>query len=268
MKKYGWQAVYLSFFSGDLYRDVARNWRGVGYLYLLFVSLGVSAVLAIAAQIACNTMIATSVEPFIAKWPALAIKDGKFSIDKESPYVIELQDNYIVDFDTTPDAKFPEGKRGWFVGEDTVKQYGLSTGDDEKEVVALSSLGKQAPMVIDQKALLMYVGIMKSCVGVFVFIFQTIALVVLGMLQSLIYGLVGMLIANAMKINLTYGTCVRLAVVALTPGILIDSIGKLSMHPIPLFGLISVVIAIGYLVFALKANQKPDLAEGPTVVEA
>jgi hypothetical protein len=38
MKHYGrLQAVYLSFFSGDLYRDVANNWTGIGLVYLLLL---------------------------------------------------------------------------------------------------------------------------------------------------------------------------------------------------------------------------------------
>ena len=33
-----WQALWLSFFSRTLYQSVARQWQGIGSLYLLIIS--------------------------------------------------------------------------------------------------------------------------------------------------------------------------------------------------------------------------------------
>ncbi len=38
MKRFGlFHPIWMSFYSRALYRDVAQNWKGTGFLYLLFL---------------------------------------------------------------------------------------------------------------------------------------------------------------------------------------------------------------------------------------
>ena len=69
----GWQALYMSFYSGDLYREVVKNWRGVGYLYLACVIAGSWFIMSIAAQVIINNALNKYLEPYIAKCPTVTI---------------------------------------------------------------------------------------------------------------------------------------------------------------------------------------------------
>lgn len=74
-------------------------------------------------------------------------------------------------------------------------------------------------------------------------------------LQSLIYGLLGMLIASLSRIQMSYGTLVRLSTIALTPVLLTDSLLKVFDWNIESWSLLAVVITICYLTFAIRANS-------------
>jgi hypothetical protein len=103
MKQFsGWQALFLSFCSPALYRDVARNWTGIALLYLLAVISATSLFVAIQINNWTAQGIEQYINPICDQMPKLTIENGKASIDKPSPYKVSdpKTGRTIITFDT------------------------------------------------------------------------------------------------------------------------------------------------------------------------
>jgi hypothetical protein len=252
----GWQALYMSFYSGDLYRHVAKNWSGVGYLYLACLIAGSWLIMSIAAQVIINTALNKYIEPYIEKCPKIMIKGGKLSIDKPLPYVIDISDNSCIDFDTSDDAKLPKGKDiGVIISPTSVRQI-LGDGTDKSMITFDQLQGNN--MEFDQSTLHAIINGIKTWTGVVLFVICTPLMIIFCILQTLIYALIGLIISNVMNLGLSFGQIVRIASVALTPCLVLETLIRCTGHQIPLWGLIAMVIAIGYVIFGVRANASAD----------
>jgi len=256
MKYPGWQALYLSFFSADLYRDVAKNWGGVAYQYLLLIVVALSAISAIVVQVSANMMLSEqNLSPVLDKWPALTIDGGKFSTDRKSPYFIDIGTDLVIDFDTRPDAKFPEDKKGWLVNSTQIVQENLTSPGESMSKFDLESQGAGLPkLVIDKQLILSWVNLLKTYVGIVIFIFGGIFTYLAVLFQTVFYALAGMIAAKVLNVDLSYSQLVRLTSVALTPVLIVDIIIR-NVHPIPFWGILTIFIAIGYVIFGVSANR-------------
>jgi hypothetical protein len=71
--------------------------------------------------------------------------------------------------------------------------------------------------------------------------------------QILIYGGIGMVLALMLKRPLPFGAAVSVAVMAMTPVILVDTLIMLLGVQLPLWGIGSFVVAFAYLFFGIRA---------------
>lgn len=90
-----WQAVYLSFYSPQLYVDVGKRWKGMGLKYLLFLLLLLMIPLAIRMTFDFNTYNENYIKP-LEKTPVFYIQNGKVEFDKPMPYFIKNALNQVV----------------------------------------------------------------------------------------------------------------------------------------------------------------------------
>lgn len=84
-----WQAVYRSFFSKALYKDVAKNWQGFGFVYLLFLLFIMVSPIAIHMSSQVGSMFKTEVVDIFNQLPLLYIKDGKISSSSPAPHLLK-----------------------------------------------------------------------------------------------------------------------------------------------------------------------------------
>jgi Protein of unknown function (DUF1189) len=269
MKQYaGWQAPFYSFWSKSFYVDVAKSWSGLAYAYLFvllcFTWLFMSA--KIEMEFAYNADHV--MKPVIEQLPVMTINKGILSIDHPSPYTIKgTSGEPFIIFDTRDKPlKSSEASCLFLVEKNTVifkpseadklmiehgKESGMYRQPSPDQNMDLFSTVDQA--VIDQKALVQAIGIFKKIFAIFIFVIGLPLGFILCALQSLFYGLLAMAIVNANKVNLTYGACVRLSVVAMTPVLLLDSLLKLRNANSVFWGPIALVITVGYIMFAVRA---------------
>ena len=81
-------------------------------------------------------------------------------------------------------------------------------------------------------------------------------------IQALIYAAVGLLFASSCKVSLSYGALLRLAVVAMTPCIIIKTVFALADIDLPcVVGLLYLVITLAYLYFGVYACSQTPHAE-------
>jgi hypothetical protein len=80
--------LVFSFYSKPLYQDVARNWRGTGFLYLLLLL----ALCWLPQMIQLHQRLADLVDQeapaLVSQLPAITIVDGELSTDVDTPYFI------------------------------------------------------------------------------------------------------------------------------------------------------------------------------------
>jgi hypothetical protein len=72
-------------------------------------------------------------------------------------------------------------------------------------------------------------------------------------LQILIYGGIGLVLAMLLKRPLSFGAAVSVAVMAMTPVIMVDTLIMLLKIHLPLWGVGSFVMAFAYLFFGIHA---------------
>src|SRR2546426_6973479 len=81
----------------------------------------------------------------------------------------------------------------------------------------------------------------------------------------LLYGLVGLIFNSAFNARLDYAALLRLAAVAMTPAMVVDTVLVwLVGAPVPCCGsmLLAGLITVSYLAFAVKANAQPVMPPG------
>src|SRR5688500_8215830 len=90
MKRYSiFHPLVLSFFSKSLYRDVGKNWRGTGLLYLLLVLALVWVPTIIKAQMGLSSWVAGDSQELTKQIPAITITKGEVSTDVTTPHFIK-----------------------------------------------------------------------------------------------------------------------------------------------------------------------------------
>ncbi len=91
-----WQAFYLSLYSPRLYIDVAKRWKGFGFLYVLFLLSVVSIPLSIQYIQRFNQYTYNDfIEPFMHV-PPIYIHQGKAIIHEKVPSIIENKQGKVL----------------------------------------------------------------------------------------------------------------------------------------------------------------------------
>jgi hypothetical protein len=221
MKRFGvLQGFYLSFFSADLYRDVAKNWTGIGLLYLLLL-------LAI-TWLPSGFRVFTSLTTFSTeKGAALAqqmprVTIGNGEMRAEPPGRHEVKDPatgevFLVIDDTIDEVPSDAANDMMVLAR---KEFGtfqrnqrrvwkLAPGFNyELTSAKVQAFLSRAPY---WAAPLTYVGAVAGS-----FVFRT--------LQILVYGGIALWFARRFKAGMNYQAAVRLAAVAVTPVIVLRTL--------------------------------------------
>ncbi len=82
------RAIALSFFSKELYRDVARNWLGAGIVYLPLISFLSVVPALVAMQLGIAAFAREEAGPILAQIPTTLVHNGRVSAAVRMPYVI------------------------------------------------------------------------------------------------------------------------------------------------------------------------------------
>ena len=242
------QAPMYSFFNKDFYRSVGLKSSGTGFLYLFVLFIGCWSAIIISMYIHL-IMLAdnTEVVAFVDKLPNMTFKDGKMSMDKDSPYVVEIGDKKII-FDTSGKVKSMN---------DLEEGSALLTSDaimfdTQKEPMQFEKFVKDYQLDHNQvkaglKNICGYISLLGLALGLPVFFGH--------LFLALTYGVVGLVMDRR---KLGFEAALRMAICAMTPGILISSLLSVCWINIPLLGLVTVPVTLGYLFFGYSSMNAPD----------
>lgn len=247
-------------FASDLYRDVARNWRGIG-LRLLFLVLLIS-------WIATGIKLHRSFKHFandefpkvVQDLPPVTIQDGVVSSPVDQPYWIQDRQTHktFAVIDTTGTITSLDDADGAVVLLTENKlHYRDNNNAGQTKIQDLSNIKH---FYVDRPIVTSWVTwgakwsawVLIPIALVFSFIYRLI--------QGLIYAAIGMIWNSTFNAQLSYAALMRLSFVAVTPVILIDTALSLANVNVPAWSLICLVIAMVYLAIAVKANEQPAAA--------
>lgn len=256
MKRYSiFHPLVLSFFSKSLYRDVGKNWRGTGLLYLAIILALFWIPTIIKGQLAVAAWVDGDSKEITKQIPAITITKGEVSTDVPTPHLIKDPKTgaEIAIIDTTgtvqnldnSEAKILLTKSKLIVkkNETQSQTYDISGVQsfylDHAKVEGWLALGKT-----------WFIPVLYPLALIFSFIFRAV--------QILIYALVGLLFARMLKANLDYKTLMRLSAIAITPVLVLNLIFEFVPGRIPWWSLLGIVVALVYLFFAVKVNAEPE----------
>ncbi len=252
MKQYGWfRAMVMSFYSRNLYRDVAQNW-GIGTFFYLFLLLAICwSVLMFHLQPSMNFHAAQAINDIMPQLPEpMKIKDGKLVTPENKPYIISDSGTkeVIAIIDTS----------GKYTDLETIKTPLLITQDKifyaENNSIRTFMLPANWNTDIIPAEIKDVILKIVSFLWIILLPIFLIGSFLYRIFQSVFYALIGKLFAVFAKIEVSYVEVVKLAMVAISPAIIISTVlqwnGLWFTHSWLFF-----VLSMGYLIFAIHANK-------------
>lgn len=243
--------LYMSFYSRELYRDVAANWGGRVFWYLfLLLALCWIPVMGVSKSVV-TSYITYEAPRLVRQFPPIEISSGIATVDAQMPYTITDPEKGtpLIILDTT-------GQTGSLVESDAVillmkDKVVLKKGTDETSSYDLKDFGDFS---IDQVGI---TGSLERFDKWFVFVFYPIALFmsyIYRLLQALFFGFIGKFYNKSIGARLDYQALCRIATVGLTPAILLNTMHIVTRSNVPGWGLICFFISIAYLYYGVVAN--------------
>jgi len=198
-------------------------------------------------------------------FPEVTIRDGKASITKQQPYLIDkIDEKYFTIIIDTRDGKQGEAmnylknaETGLVLTQDAV----VTKNNGQIRIIPL----KDMPDIVLNAALLRdiadkYLPMVKPAIAIVAIIYFAIVKII----QMLILALIPFLWARSSKTHVTYGQALKLSVFGMAPPVLLEVISSFSGIQIPgwfyvYFALYAglMVLAAGDLVKSLRASAEP-----------
>ncbi len=252
----------LSFFSRELYQDVAKNWKGTGFLYLalLLAACWIPGMIKIGASF--SDFVKKEISPLLEEFPEITIKNGEVSINEPMPYFLGDPDTgaVVAIIDTTGEITDLEGadERVLLTKNKLIlrKNKMETRGYDLSQINDLKLTREKIRSWLDTARKWLPFALYPFCwFGSFVY----------RIAQSLIYAVIGLIFVSVLKAGLQYQALIRLSVIAITPPVILETIRDLVGRKIPFWSLLCFLIAMGFLFFGMRANAKkpePPLSPG------
>jgi Protein of unknown function (DUF1189) len=244
--------LFMSFYSRSLYRDVARNWRGLCVLYLvsLVALCAIPGVMQIRTEL--SAFLAKEAPMYVKQVPAITISKGKVALDVPEPYLIRDENTGTVRaiIDTTGKINTLSGSKAVLLLTKTT----LFVRGNEGETRAFD-LSEIDHLFIDRSTVYSFLDTLDDWFAVFVYPLAVVVSFLFRGLEVIILALIGLLFTHALRATLDYRALIRLAAMAITPVVVsggILALADISIHYWPLLG---VVISIGYILFAVRVNS-------------
>ena len=246
------QAIGMSFYSKKLYRDVATNWGGKAFAYLLLLVALASTFITYEVQITLNQFYRNYSARLFNQIPVITVENGKLKTPEKRPYVIvePESNNPIAIIDTSGQyTNLDNTKAAILVTEDQI----ITHNKNETKIVKFSETinGTLDPEVINTT-----IGKFVGYSWIILFIVIVLFSYVYRIIQALIYSLFGKLFASIGKYDLSYGQIMQIALVSITPVIVVGTILDFFIIHFPLQWLGYFILAMSYLFYGITANKK------------
>lgn len=246
------QAPILSFYSKPFYRNVLKNGKGTGFLYLFLLLVCLWTLQTVRTYIQVETGLSDpDLKEFKDQLPDFDMKGGKLSINKPSPWkFIDKDGRTICVIDTSGQLKTLEQAQTRLLITEEYAVAEKSNGVEQKipfKGFEQDFSVKRADIDKALSQLPMWIAAIMWLCGIFVWLGHII--------QAAIYGCVGLFFD---KTKLGYGACVRLASFAMTPAMIVSCLMALSGFTFSGFGALCLVATIVYIILGFKTLKDEE----------
>lgn len=255
MKQFNvFQALFMSFYSRRLYRDVATNWGGrtFGYLLLLLALAWVMSTFQI--QQGVSQGYSQFSDTTVSQIPVLTINNGMLSTPENRPYIITAPDSKtnLVVIDTSGQYTSLEQVNTVFLVTKNTVQTKQKDGVTRIDQFPASS----ANFVIVPQVINSYFKQSVGFLWIPIFIFALLGSFLYRIIQSLVYGIFGKIFSVLMGVKLSYWQCVQVMMVAITPVIIVCTVFSVLNIDVLHHHLFYFTLAMAYLAFGIYANKE------------
>lgn len=244
--------LYLSFFSKTLYQDVARNWKGLCMTYLLaLLALSViPGVMTVRTEL--TAFFNTDAPRYVTQFPTITITDGKVSMNKPQPYYIrdEKTNKPVIIIDTT--GKITSLKGSPAVILITRTNVKVKAGDADSRTFDLAGIKH---LIVNRRVLYDWMDDFQEW---FPFLFYPFALffsLLYHLVEVVFYAAIGFIFARSLQTQLRFRALIRLAVIAITPSVVLGLFLALTGLRFPYWWYVSLMISTAYVYFAVRSNS-------------
>lgn len=251
MKRYSILHVpVMAFFSKSLYRDVCFNWKGTGFGYLLLLLALCWIPDMVKMHQSLSVFLDQEAPKVVDQIPEMTITAGKASIDEPQPYAVTTPDlaQALVVFDMTGQTKSLKDANTMMLITETEAIYKKS--EIETRTFSFRDIKE---FKLTRAMINGWLAIVKKWAAAAVYPFALAGSYVYRIVQLLLYAAIGLLFAEWCKSQRTYAQLLRLAVVAVTPCIILSTVLALTSLRLPLASLLFFLMTMGYLFFGVKA---------------
>ena len=260
----------MSFYSGELYQDVGRMWRGVGLGYLFVAMAILQLPMAVKIHVGFSHWVESGANEVVDRIPQIAIHHGEVSTNVETPYYIPSPHDpanrvseaseYLAVIDLTGKYRSLEDVKADILL--TKHSLAMRNGNQPGEVRTYDLSGVDG-FSMDSARVRGWLNSARLFVAPSFYGFVLLFSFIYRVAQVALYAAVGILFARSVNAALEYPALMRLAAVAVTPPMVLNEAVDLAQIHIPLWYLICLGMAMGYLYFGVKANAEAAPAGMP-----
>jgi len=248
-------APLLSFYSKSFYRDVGMRHKGIAVFYLLLIVAAFTIVPMLKLKEAVSLFKKTEFSYYVEQMPVITITQGKLSIDEPVPYVIRdlKSDRPVVIIDTSGGITSLQGKEARVL----ITQKSIFFRQSATKTESYNFDGIKS-LTVDREKMYEWMNLADRWLAIAAFPFAALFLFGTTLIQVLLYGVIGLFFARIAKVQLDSRALLRLAVISITPALIIDAYINFRGIVIPYWPLLTYLIDLGYLYFAINANAAPS----------
>lgn len=259
MSKYSlFHPLLLSFFSNNFYRDIASTWRGRSFLFLVVLLSACWIPASIGVHRAWARFAEGPGKAIVEQIPTIEIKNGYAWVDAEQPYYIRsgADDSASFILDTTGQVNSLEDTDARML---LTRDKLITKQDDTRtQIISLSGISQFS---ITQDAARHWLSLARRYASSLAFLIFLLGSACFRIAQACVFALLGIPLAKHLHAAIGYPSLLSVAVVSLTPTILIKTFLELLGVQFPFSWLVYLAISGAYFAFAVSANSPHDHTE-------
>jgi hypothetical protein len=247
--------LYLSFFSKSLYRDVARNWKGLCLLYLLSLLALCLIPQVMMLQTDLTNYLISEAPKIVRQFPTITIRKGQASIREPQPYYIrdEKTGQPVMIIDTTGSVTSLKGTTASIL----LTKKSIIVRKDANDTRSFDLAGVDN-YTVDRTDLYSLMDTLESWFAFMIFPFALLISFVFHAAEVFIYAIIGTFFLRQSRFSLPFRGLFRLAVISITPAMVAGTVFFIAGLEIPYWWPLNFVISLAYLFFAVRASSEEE----------
>ncbi|MDA8104571.1 MAG: DUF1189 domain-containing protein [Nitrospiraceae bacterium] len=242
--------LYMSFFSKALYRDVGRNWKGHGFVYLFALVAFCMIPFVLITQSAISDFLNNEAPKIIRQMPDVTINKGKLSIDRPEPYFVrdEKTGEPLILFDADDKADLKERAKVPIL---VLRSEIIVRGEGgQVRHLALSDVDG---FHSDRRLLYDWLDALDESMAMVLYPFAVAFSLIFRVLEVVVFAAAGRVFAKSLNARLTYPALMRLSAVALTPPMMVGAVFNVTGVAVPFWWIAGIPITLAFLYYGIRA---------------